>query len=163
MTHQAPITYTRPIIRKAVGHFWFRFIAWHGFAVIAISVIGTVVLAAIGNRTWMVGALGALGLVLLTTSSAVYVVFLRRSMWKFDRMTTKSVVFTFSDDRFTTASDLGSSDLSWKAIEKIWQIPEVWLLFAGKTTYVTLPVAGIDQSTQNFIVEQVVRHGGRVA
>src|SRR5579863_4457153 len=123
MPHQATITYTRRIIRKAVGHFWFRFIAWHGFAAIAICIIGTIALAVAGNRSWMVGALGALGLMLLTTSIAVYVVFLRRSMWKFDRMASKAVVFTFAEERFTMASDLGSSDLSWKAIEGLWKYP----------------------------------------
>ena len=163
MTHQATVIYTRPIIRKAVRHFWLRFIAWHGFAAITICLIGTTVLAVAGNRSWMIGALGAAGLILLITSTSVYVVFLRRSMWKFDRMASKSVAFTFSEDRFTTASDLGSSELSWKAIEQVWRFPEVWLLFAAKTTYVTLPIAEISQSTQDFIVEQVVRHGGRVA
>jgi hypothetical protein len=163
MTHQTTVTYTREIIRKAVGHFWLRFIAWHGFAAIAFCIVGTIVLAVAGNRSWLVGALGAIGLMLLTTSTGVYVAFLKRSMWKFNRMASKSVVFTFADERFTVVSDLGSSELSWKAIEQVWRFPELWLLFASKTTYITLPIADIDPSAKDFIIEQVVRHGGRVA
>ena len=163
MTHQATVTYTRSIIRRAVAHFWFRFIAWHGFAAIAIFTGGAVALAVAGNRSWMLGAFGVLGCILLATSAAVYIVYLRRSMWKFDRMGSKTVVFTFSDERFATASDLGSSELSWKAIERIWKFRDIWLLFVAKTAYITLPITDIDRATQDFIVEQVVRHGGRVA
>jgi hypothetical protein len=163
MTHQATVTYTRSMIRRAVAHYWFRLIAWHGFAAVAICVGGTIALAVAGDRSWMLGALGAIGFVLLTMFVAVYIVFLRRSMSRFDRMGSKAVVFTFSDERFTTASDLGSSELSWKAIDGIWKFPDIWLLFAAKTAYITLPITDIDKATQDFIVEQVVRHGGRVA
>src|SRR5579862_988769 len=116
MTHQATVTYTRSIIRRPAAHFWFRFIAWRGFAVIALGVGGAVALAVAGDRSWRLGVIGTLAVLLLTMSAAVYIVNLRRSMWKFDRMGTKTVVFTFSDERFTTAYDLGSSDVSWKAI-----------------------------------------------
>jgi YcxB-like protein len=162
MTHQATITYTHSIIRRAVAHFWFRFVAWHGFAAIAICVGGAVALAVAGDRSWKLGVLGTFGFVLLTMSAAVYIVFLRRSMSKFERMGSKTVVFTFSDERLATASDLGNSVVSWKAIERIWKFPDIWLLFVAKTAYITLPITDIDKATQDFIVEQVVQHGGRV-
>ncbi len=87
MTHQTTVTYSRQIIQKAVEHFWRRFIAWHGFAVIAICGVGSLGLLLAGDRSWRVGALGALTLLLVTLSLAVYVTYLRRSIWKFERMT----------------------------------------------------------------------------
>jgi hypothetical protein len=163
MTHSATVTYSRGIIWKAVSRFWVRFIAWHGFAAIGICVVGCLGLLLAGNRSWLVGALGAVGVMLMITAASVYVVFLRRSLWKFDRMSAKSVAFQFSDEGFSSVSDLGSSTLSWRAVEKVWRFSDVWLLFVGKTIYITLPIAEVDEATRTFITNQVAQHGGRVA
>ena len=162
MTYQATVTYTKPIIRSAMRQFWFRYIAWHGFAVIAISTIVAAVLIATGDRSWVAGMFAVLSIISLATSTAVYVVLLRRSFWRFNHMHSKSANFTFSDESLTVASDLGKSEMSWRAIKKIWKFPDVWLLFVSKSVFITLPLSDIDASTQEFIAEQTVRHGGRV-
>lgn len=77
-------------------------------------------------------------------------------------MHSKSANFTFSDESLTVSSDLGKSEMSWRAIEKIWKFPDVWLLFVSKSVFITLPLSDIDASTQEFIAEQTLRHGGRV-
>jgi YcxB-like protein len=162
MTRQVTVTYSRQIIRKAVAHFWMRFIGWHGFAVIALTICAFIILFASGDRTWLVGAAAELSALLVLTSAFLYIRLLRRSFQRFNRMSSKSVAFTFTDDRISWASDIGTSDFAWRAIVKIWKFPDVWLLFVDKMTWVTFPSAGVDQTTLEFITERVVQCGGCV-
>ena len=162
MAYEATVTYTKPIIRSGIGHFWRRYIAWHGFAAIAICAFATVVLFAIGDRSWITGVLLTLTVLLSLMSTAVYVVFLRRSLWKFNLMDSKSVTFIFGEDSISTSSDLGKSELSWKAIEQVWKFSDVWLLFAARTVFITLPIADIDKTVQDYVAERVRCHGGRI-
>ncbi len=162
MAYEASVTYSREIIRKAIRQWWMRFIAWHGFLAIGASLLGFAALMFAGYRSWEVGVLGAAAAMLTTLAIALFFVYLRRSMSKFERMRSKCVRFTFTDDRFCMESDIGKSELSWESIEQVWQFSDLWLLYVSKTVFMILPTAEMDKATRSFIVEQVTRHGGRV-
>jgi hypothetical protein len=51
MIQHATVTYSREILRKAVKHFWLRFIAWHGFAALGLCCLCFSVLLLTGDRS----------------------------------------------------------------------------------------------------------------
>jgi hypothetical protein len=75
-------------------------------------------------------------------------------------METPEAEFRFTDDRIGIESDIGWTELSWKMIEKVWKYPTVWLVFIAKQGYVTLPAAGIDEESQQFITRKIQQNGG---
>ena len=162
MVYETTVTYSRQIIRYAIRRFWFRFIAWHGFLAIGLGMLGCVVLWCLGRRSWELGAMGAFTAIAVSLAGAVYVTHLRRSMWKFNRMPSKQVQFRFSDDRFSSMSELGASDVAWGTIERIWRFDNAWLLFVSKTVYMILPITQLDEPMRQFLVERVKSSGGRV-
>jgi hypothetical protein len=163
MTHQATITFTPAIIHQAVRHYWWRTTGRHGLLWMTLTFSGTAVLLVKGDRSWLVGGLGTVSALLALSTTCLYVVSLRRALWKFNRMLSKSIHFTFTESEISSTSDLGSSKFSWRAIMEVWRFPDVWLLFVAKNIYFILPLAELDLSIQAFIADRVAHHGGRVA
>ena len=44
-------------------------------------------------------------------------------------MKSKEVTLEILDDKFRMTSDVGSSEMKWTVIVKVWRFPEFWLLF----------------------------------
>jgi hypothetical protein len=92
---------------------------------------------------------------------ALFLVPYRRSLARFERMSTKTADLSFTESGLQMTSDLGTQEFRWQLVERAWTYPRVWLLFVSGT-YMTLPPRNLDDETKRFILEQVKRHGGRV-
>ena len=153
---------SKQIIRKATGCFWLRFIAWHGLMTIGLFLAAATAMVITRPRNWLTGATVAIAILLTTLAAALYFVRLNRALWKLDRMPSKSVRFTFTDDALGMESDTARSEVAWQMVERIWRFRDVWLLFVAKSVYVALPIVDLDQNVRDFIVDRVIQHGGRV-
>lgn len=162
MSYEITVTYTPAIVRRAVRRFWFRFIAWHGFASVAVAIGVFVSLLAAGRDDWLVGVFGVLSLLLVLMGSGVYFTYLRRSLAVLRAMKEPKAVFRLTDERFGSESDVGKGELSWTAIKEIWAFPEVWLLFVAKNQFITLPIADVSDDARTFLRERVTASGGTV-
>lgn len=159
---QVKLHYTEALVRSAIAAFWWRTVGWK-FVIAALAVAGSVgYLLLAGDRSWFVGALGAvLGLALVLVT-ALYLVHLRGSLGRFGRMKAKEATLVAESDKLVLSSDVGSSELQWSTVGDVWRFERFWLLFFSRAQFVTLPVADLDAGTQEFIVERVRSHGGTV-
>jgi hypothetical protein len=159
----ATLHYSEALVRSAVAAFWWRTVGWKlvlAFLVLA-GCLGYMLL--VGDRSWFVGAMGAvlgLGLVFL---AALYLVHLRSSLERFHRMKIKEATLKADSDKLTLVSDVGASELRWSAVSDVWRFEQFWLLFFSRAQFVTLPVADLDSESRNFIADRVRSNGGSVA
>ncbi len=161
MEYRAHVVYDRDVIAEAARRFAFRSIRWDGFAVFSVMVGVLAYLIATGDRSWIVGLVGAVVLFAAIVGVALFVVPYRRSLARFERMSTKTAELSFTESGLKMTSDLGQQEFRWQLVERAWTYPRVWLLFVGGT-YMTLPPRNLDEETKRFILEQIKQHGGRV-
>jgi hypothetical protein len=159
--HQAHVVYDREIIAEAARRFVLRSIRWDGFAVFFVLLGVLAYLIVSGDRSWIVGLVGALVVLMAIFGVALYVVPYRRSLSRFERMSSKTADLSFNESGLRTTSDLGQQEFRWQLVDRVWTYPHVWLLFVGGT-YMTLPPQDLDQETKRFVLDQIKRHGGRV-
>ena len=156
MNREIVVEYNPELIRFAVWKFWTRSIGLSGFIAFGFVLAFFFYLLAIGDRSWLLGFVGAVVCVALGMGVLSYRVYLNRSMSKFDNMQSPTAKFQFTDDTFCIESDIGRSELSWKMIERVWPYPSVWLVFIKKQGYVTLPVRDVDEEVKQFIINKIV-------
>ena len=161
MEYRAHVVYDRDVIAEAARRFAFRSIRWDGFAVFFLMVGVLAYLIATGDRSWIVGLVGAVVLFAAIVGVALFLVPYRRSLARFERMSTKTADLSFTESGLQMTSDLGTQEFRWQLVERAWTYPRVWLLFVSGT-YMTLPPRNLDDETKRFILEQIKRHGGRV-
>jgi hypothetical protein len=155
VNREVVVEYNPELIRFAVWKFWTRSIGLSGFIAFGSVLAFFSYLLAIGDRSWLLGFVGALAGVALGIGILSYRIYLNRSMSKFDNMQRPTAKFQFTDDLFCIESDIGRSELSWKMIEGVWSYPSVWLVFIKKQGYVTLPVRDIDEEIKQFIIDKI--------
>lgn len=162
MRHVVRLDYTEPLLRAAVLAFWRRTLG-AGFVAAFVLILGALVfLLWRGDRSWVVGLLGAgLGFAVVI-AGGVYVVHLRNALAKFRAMGAPTATFSMDDASFSLASDLGSTTLAWSAITEVWRFPRFWLVFFSRAQFVTLPVANLAADAQAFVLERIGAAGGRV-
>jgi hypothetical protein len=161
MEYRAHVLYDRDLIAEAARRFVSRSIRWDGFAAFFVLVGVLAYLVATGDRSWIVGLVAAVVLLMAIVGVALYIVPYRRSLARFDRMSSKSADLLFTERSLRMTSDLGQQEFRWELIERVWLYPRVWLLFVGGT-YMTLPPGNMDEETKRFVLDQVRRHGGQV-
>jgi hypothetical protein len=163
--HEKSVTlcYSEQLVRAAVKAFWFKSTGWSYFAALAVVMGALVYLLAIGSRSWVVGALGMVVAMGVAMAVVLYIVHYRGALLRLRRMRTPQAVLHAGHDSFKLVSDVGTSELSWRAVREIWRFPEFWLLFISRAQFITLPIAALEWETQQFILERVEAHGGRIA
>ncbi|TME71227.1 MAG: YcxB family protein [Chloroflexi bacterium] len=161
MEFRAKVVYERDVISEAARRFVFRSIRWDGFAVFFALVAALGYLLATGDRSWIVGFVAAVVLLMAIFGVALYVVPYRRSLARFERMSAKTAELSFTETGVRMTSDLGQQEFRWQLIDRVWTYPRVWLLFVADT-YMTLPPANLDQETKTFVLDRIKLHGGRI-
>jgi len=161
MEYRAKVVYERDVISEAARRFVLRSIRWDGFAVFFALVAALGYLLATGDRSWIVGAVGAVVLLMAIFGVALYVVPYRRSLARFEGMSAKTAELSFTESGVRMTSDLGQQEFRWQLIDRVWTYPRVWLLFVGGT-YMTLPPGNLDEETKTFVLDHIKQNGGRV-
>src|SRR3990167_9322141 len=155
------VTYSEALIRRAIFHWWIRFIGWHGFTAIAVVPVACLWLTVHGTMPWLgYGGLAAWAF-FVVVALGVYVTYVSRSMSKFRRMNDPTAEVTISNDEFHMKSSLADTRLQWRAIEAIWRFPEAWLIFMGKNLFATLPIDGIGIEDRELMCAKVRENGGQ--
>jgi hypothetical protein len=155
MNREITFKYSPELIKFAVWKFWTRSIGVGGFVGYSVVVVGCLYFLLSGDRSWIVGLLGSV--VLLGTGIGIssYFIYLNRSLEKFKRMDDATAKLHFNDESIGIQSDIGSTELKWKMIEKVWKYPDVWLVFIAKQGYITLPTASLDNELKEFITSKI--------
>jgi hypothetical protein len=157
------LRYSEELVRAAVRAFWFRSTGWSYFAALGVVIGSLVYLLAIGNRSWVIGALGMAVAIGAAMAAVLYIVHYRGALLRLRRMRTPEALLHARHDSFKMVSDAGTTELSWGVVREIWRFPDFWLLFISRAQFITLPIGALNRETQQFILERVEAHGGRIA
>ncbi len=157
------LQYSEDLIRRAVWAFWWRSTGYTFFGAMFIVFAGFVDFLALGERSWWLGAMGSfiVGVVLIAT--LLYFVHFRGSIARFLRMRSKEATLEISDDKLRMSSDIGSFELSWSSVIKVWRFPEFWLLFYSAAQFSILPLNDLDMAAKTIILERAKAHGAVIA
>jgi hypothetical protein len=163
MQHRATLTYTEELVAQAVRLYWRKTVGLRLLFAVALMISFLTWRLIDGDRSWIVGLVGAVVLLGVFVPLAVYVTHYRNSMGKFREMSQPTAELVADQDAITLSSERGSSALKWELVKEVWRFETVWLLLFSKAQFVTLPLADVPEPMQGFILERVRRSGGKIA
>ena len=163
MTTTVTLQYTEADVRTAVNCYWKRSIGVTFVAATLFLIAVFVWRVAEGDRSWIIGMLGAFLFLIVVIVAAVYIVPDRHAMTAFRAMSPAEATMTLDESTLSFASSVGSSTVAWSVVKELWRFDRVWLLLFSKAQFVTLPVRCLRPEVQAHITEKVRSVGGRIA
>jgi hypothetical protein len=151
------------MIRRAVNAFWWRVVGWRYLIAELVVAASFVSLIISGDRSWLVGLIGAALVFGTLFPGALYLVHYRGSLGRLRRMRSPEATFEPGADGFRVASDAGLAEIPWAQVTELWRFPEFWLVLFSPAQFMTLPTADLDEGVRSLLVESVKSHGGRIA
>jgi hypothetical protein len=163
MQHVATLTYSEPLVARAVRTYWVRSMGFSVLIAVA-AVVGLLTWRLMqGDRSWVVGLLAAVAALGFVLPAAAYLGHYRNSMAKFREMGNPVATLSAEQASFTLASDVGTSTLKWTAVVEVWCFEKFWLFLFSKAQFATIPLDGMSPQMQTYVLERVKAAGGRVA
>lgn len=163
MATTVTLQFTEADVRTAVNCYWKRTVG-------VTFVVATVFLIAVflwrvagGDRSWIIGALGAFLLLVVVIVATAYIAPYRHALAAFRALDPPEATMTLDDATLSIASSVGSSTVAWSTVKELWRFERVWLLLFSKAQFVTLPVRCLSPEAQAEITERVRSVGGRIA
>ncbi|AWN74653.1 YcxB family protein [Legionella anisa] len=160
--HQTTLIYSTTLIRKAIFSFWYKTVG--PFTILTWVALMGYLIFLISNEdySWITGALGAILFFSVAIVIMLYFVHYRNSINKFKKMGNPDALFLASEDNFTFSSGAGSVTLPWSSIESVWQFSDYYLLFYSKSQFSIVPLAGVNEEIQHYIIKHVRDAGGKI-
>lgn len=153
--HQVDVRYSEALAREAVRAFYLRTLrerfGWSGAFAFVVSLGALVFLVLGGDRSWIVGAVGACLLFVVLVLLAGYIAHHRNTVGRVGRMTNPQAQFVFEERDLSIASELGSATLSWDSVREVWAFPRFWLFLLSRSSFFTLPVEGVGNDVLAFV------------
>ena len=162
MEHQAKLQYDTSLLREALFGFWWRTVTSRLLIALVICVAGFVYFWVNGDRSWLIGAFGAVLVFCVGMIAAVYFVHSGNMKRKFRDMGQPEATFTASESSFSVASGAGSSTMPWSSVTDVWKLKRCWLLLFSKAQFITVPLAGVPDEMRAYILQRVAAAGGKV-
>jgi preprotein translocase subunit YajC len=162
MSNKITLIYTEPLLKQAVFAFWRRTVGTGFFVVLVLIACSFIFLLWRGDRSWLVGAIGAIIVFALLLAALVYFIHLRNTLRKFRAMGTLTATLEIDDATFTVSSPLGNTTLSWSAVTELWCFPTFWLLLFSKAQFITIPLVSVSNQTQDAMLNLVSKVGGKI-
>lgn len=100
---------------------------------------------------WLSLAIVAVAFVILPSA---YFVELRRSLEKVRKMKVPEGSIELSENGYTLVSELGSSEMQWTAIKKVWRFESYWIVELVGGGQFTLPTADLTTEAKELIVRK---------
>ncbi len=157
------LQYSESLIRKGVFAYWQRQIGviFPLVTLLLSAYFGYLLVA--GNRSWLVGVLGTVILLALVTMAASYFVHLGRSLTRLRRMKIPEAILELGVDKFKVTSDVGSSEIQWTLIQKLWRFDDIWLLFFSGGEFMSIPVSDLPADAKMFMEARLADNGAEIA
>jgi hypothetical protein len=162
MRQETTLIYSEALVRRAIFKFWRRTLGWRYPAALMLCAVGLVGMLLKGDRSWLVGLVGAGFLLGVVMCALLYVSHYRNSLGRFRALEGAEATLSLDSETFTLTSSEGSSTMPWKAVTEVWKFQEIWLLLFSKAQFVTLPLASLTPEMRSAISDRVAHAGGRV-
>lgn len=159
---QVTLTYAAALVRQAIRAF-----LWRSTGVQFVVALGLLIALFCwcvirGDRSWLVGALGAALAIICCLALMVYVMHFRNTVGKFNAMVDPNALFAGTDSTFCIKSSLGETTMPWSSITEVWCFPNFWLLLFSRAQFITLPLEKLTVEHRAFITERIQKYGGKV-
>jgi hypothetical protein len=162
MRFEGSLTYTVPLVRKAVFAYWKRSIGVVLPIMTLFVSLDLVFMLARGDRSWIVGLCGAGAALSVAFMVALFVLHYRNGLQKLNDIGATGAKFVAEESTFTLESAIGRSTFRWQTIRHVWRYPEFWLLLVSKAHFVTVPLRNLGPEMQEFVLARIRDSGGEV-
>jgi len=162
MSFEITVRYTEAILRRAARRFLWRFMGREALLPPAGFLLALLLWFVLAVREWYVVVLGGGCLMLTAMVLLAGVLYTNRAVKRFRLMKDPAVVWRFSEEGLSSASELGTIEAKWEAVSGLWRFPDVWLLFFGSTGYSTLPADSLALELRTFLESKVRQAGGKI-
>lgn len=159
---QVHLTYSEPLIRRVVRQHMLHLFGRQALVSLALCLVMLILFLATGRRDWLFGLMLAALLAVVLGYPYMYLTYLRRTLQSYREMAPPTLVVAFDATALTMSGSLGSSTLAWPLLKNVWRYDEAWMLGFHKGQTSILPLAGLNEESQAFILERVAEHGGAI-
>jgi hypothetical protein len=162
MQYEARLNYDMSILREALHGYWWRTVTPRLLLAVVVSIVLLIYLWLSGDRSWSIGAAGAIVVVGVGMIVAVYFVHSANMKRKLKDMGTPEATFSVTESSFIVASGAGSATIPWSSVTDILKLKRCWLLSFSKAQFITVPLAGVSEEMRAFILRCVAAAGGKI-
>ncbi len=148
------------LFRRALNRFWFRTYGLRLIICAGIVELGLICLSSTVMRGGFLFASWSVFVIIVVLSLVNYTRYMRNSMRIRSKLEDHSVSCRFSNQGVSISSELGSSELKWRAFEKLWKHSDLWFLFMDKNQFLILPTDKLDEDLRDFIEHCIRLTGG---
>jgi hypothetical protein len=152
---QFTIHYDEAVLRRAVDTFFRRrFVQGMGFpGLAAFALCCAIVLTLLlrGDRSWLVGVMGAVLVVFVGGFLALWGMHRAQMSRKLAAIHSRQAEVVLDAETITVRAESGSTSLPWNGFTEVWKLPDCWLLFLAPNSHITLPLRGVPQEALDFI------------
>jgi hypothetical protein len=148
MNQTFTLSYDKNLIRQAVFCFWRRTV---GITLpIVLTLVGILICYKVfeGDRSWILGVMGAVWCIAFLFIVAVFIAHYSNSFKKYHQMNPPHAKLFISESEFSVSSSAGSATLPWSSITEIWRFQTFWLIFFSKSQFMTFPLETLPSDAQ---------------
>lgn len=161
MRYERNVTFSQKMILKAADRFMFRFLGKGYFVASALLLGALVFFLYCLPAHWLTFFLLTIVIGDVVITPLLFVVNRHRAARLFKRMSSPEVKFVIEDEGVSTESEMGTGNIKWPYIEKVWIYPDVWFLFVGGQ-YILIPTGRLGEDVKEFILGRLSKEGAKV-
>ena len=162
MTGEYTLRFSPALVRSAVFGFWWRTVGLRYLLALAAVSLCFGYLVWQGDRSWRIGALGAVLFFGVLIPAALFWTQYRQAFAKLRGMKSPEARLAVSDAGLTVSSDLARSEIPWSAVTAVWRFPMFWLLVFSRSQFMTIPLESVPLDVRDRIMSGVEKAGGKV-
>ena len=162
ITSQVTLKYSEQFLKQTARAYWWKNIG-PVFPTVSLLLAAFVIYRVLeGDRSWLVGVTGAIVVMGVVIMLASYFVHLQRSLNRLKRMKIPEAILELGEQSFKVTSDVGSSEMQWSLIKKIWCFEHAWLFQFSAGEFMTIPTDGLSDQSRTFIVDRAKANGAKI-
>ncbi len=160
--HETKLHYSEELIISAVKSFFRRKLGIEVPVLTALITAFVVYHIIDGDRSWFMGAISTLNVMLLIFIGVLYFSHKYFALKWFRRFDNGVVTLSMDDDQFHLSSNIGSSHLKWNMISKIWDFDGYFLVIFSLIEFITVPTNQMSAEAKDFYIEKAQSAGAKV-
>lgn len=156
------LQYSEALIRRVLLKWWARAVG--PWLLVGLAAFGAPLLFGLvqGDRSWRVGALGAVIAVLLVLAQQVHRAHLRHSLARLRLLDDGRITLDVSDESLTFRSAAGTMLVRWQNLQEVRVEADYWLLLRAPNDFSTLPTRNIEPALQAALLDRFRAAGVRI-
>ena len=155
--------YSEDLVERAVVAFWLHHFEWKFWAAMLLTAACTAYLVVLGDRSWLVGAVGAVLVVGLGVAASSFITQRRSALQRLRNLGLLEVTIEVHEAHLRMESGAGSSEIPWKLITEVWTYPDFWLVCLSPSQFFTLPTEDLTEEMRATLMARIIANGAKVA